>query len=421
VPKMPKVKNYASLFCLLFFAGFLLSMIVPDGADAKGTEATFKKCLKCHPGIQKEMAAKKVHTPFGKFQCSSCHTPHASKYKYLMKDEISGLCRSCHKGEKAAFEKKHSHIPFEEGACLKCHNPHSSENPKLLVARGEQLCFACHSPKEMFSKKNKHDPARKGNCLRCHRPHTSDYEALLQNDPKKICVTCHSVNDEKSRKAHLDYPVQDSLCTSCHNPHGSDRRHLVKDFPHKPFAQKKCGTCHKGLGSKNPQGLKDKEASVCLACHQATGKDFNKINSHVDRGVFCVNCHTPHASDHKHLTKAREGKICFNCHEDVNRQMRDKENQYKHPVLKEGKCSSCHRPHGSNFRLFFGADEFLVCTECHKRHAKFTHPIGKDAIDPRSKRDITCITCHNLMGSPYEFSLRFDRKKQLCIQCHKGY
>jgi predicted CXXCH cytochrome family protein len=72
-------------------------------------------------------------------------------------------------------------------------------------------------------------------------------------------------------------------------------------------------------------------------------------------------------------------------------------------------------------RLFYGDDEFKICTACHERHAKFTHPIGKEAIDPRSKRDIGCITCHNLMGSPYEFALRFDRTKQLCIQCHKGY
>jgi predicted CXXCH cytochrome family protein len=25
------------------------------------------------------------------------------------------------------------------------------------------------------------------------------------------------------------------------------------------------------------------------------------------------------------------------------------------------------------------------------------------------------------MGSRHDFSLRFDRKKELCIQCHKGY
>jgi predicted CXXCH cytochrome family protein len=71
--------------------------------------------------------------------------------------------------------------------------------------------------------------------------------------------------------------------------------------------------------------------------------------------------------------------------------------------------------------LFFLSDEFTVCTTCHKRHAKFSHPVGADAIDPRSKRDITCITCHDLMGSQYEFALRFDRKKELCIQCHASY
>jgi predicted CXXCH cytochrome family protein len=26
-----------------------------------------------------------------------------------------------------------------------------------------------------------------------------------------------------------------------------------------------------------------------------------------------------------------------------------------------------------------------------------------------------------LMGSPHQFALRFDQKKRLCVQCHKGY
>ena len=418
---MPKVKNHISLFYLIFFVVFLFSIIVAPVADAKGIDVAFKKCLECHPNIQKQMAAKEAHAPFRKSQCSSCHNPHASDYEHLVKDEISKLCKSCHKGKSAAFEKKHSHIPFEQGECLKCHKPHSSENPKLLAARGEQLCFGCHSSKEMFSKKNKHNPVKKGNCLKCHRPHTSDYEALLQAGPEQICVKCHSINNKKAIKSHLNYPVQNTRCTSCHSPHGSDRRHLVKNSLHKPFAQKKCATCHNGLESKNPLGMKNKGSSLCLACHQNIKENFDKINSHVDRGIFCVNCHTPHASDQEHLKKAREVKICFNCHEDINRHMKNKKNQHKHPSVKEGKCSSCHRPHGSNFRLFFSVDEISVCTNCHEKHAKFTHPIGENAIDPRSKRDITCITCHNLMGSPYDFALRFDRKKQLCIQCHKGY
>ncbi|MBU4259031.1 MAG: hypothetical protein KKH45_06545, partial [Proteobacteria bacterium] len=89
--------------------------------------------------------------------------------------------------------------------------------------------------------------------------------------------------------------------------------------------------------------------------------------------------------------------------------------------VKKGNCNGCHDPHSSNFRLFLLDKEFTLCTACHKRHATFSHPIGVDAIDPRSKRDITCITCHALMASKHEYVLQFDGKKELCIQCHTSY
>jgi len=93
----------------------------------------------------------------------------------------------------------------------------------------------------------------------------------------------------------------------------------------------------------------------------------------------------------------------------------------RHPMVSEGRCTACHQPHGSNNRLLFAKDEISGCTECHKRHATFSHPVGAKAIDPRNKRELTCITCHDLMGSEFEFTLRFDRGKDLCLQCHKGY
>jgi predicted CXXCH cytochrome family protein len=90
-------------------------------------------------------------------------------------------------------------------------------------------------------------------------------------------------------------------------------------------------------------------------------------------------------------------------------------------MVDKGECSSCHRPHGSNYRLMFADTEITLCTKCHERHATFTHPIGKNTVDPRSKRDITCITCHKLMGSPFEYALRQDRRDKLCLECHKDY
>ena len=421
MPKMPKVKNHTALFYLIFFMVFLLPEIAVHAADAKGTEVGFKKCMECHPGVQKEMDQKGRHEPFKKYQCSSCHNPHASNYEHLAKDEISALCKTCHKGKKGSFGKKYSHSPFEEGACLKCHSPHSSKNPKLLRARGEKLCFSCHAGKEMFSKKNRHDPVKKGNCLSCHSHHTSDYEELVEKSPEQICVTCHTVKNKKTEKSHLYYPVQGADCISCHNPHGSNRTKLIKENSHKPFAGKKCTQCHNPAESTDPLGMKTKGVSVCITCHPSVNEDFKKVNAHVGEGVFCTDCHSPHASDEARLKKAKEKKICTTCHQDTKDRLKDKNNKHKHPLVIEGKCTDCHRPHGSDFELLYSTDEISACVNCHKRHATFTHPVGENTIDPRTKGKIICSTCHNLMGSPYDFALRFDRKKQLCIQCHKGY
>jgi predicted CXXCH cytochrome family protein len=414
---MPKVKNHTFLFYLIFFVVFLLSMTSAHGANAIYTKVGFEKCIECHPKIKKEMTQKGRHEPFKKYQCSSCHNPHTSNHEYLARDEIGTLCKSCHKGKKKSFDKKYSHLPFEQGECLKCHSPHSSKNPKLLTARGEQLCFGCHDDKEMFSKKNEHDPARKGNCLTCHSHHTSDYEELIEKSPERICVTCHTV----MKKYHFNYPVQGADCMSCHNPHGSNRSKLIKENTHKPFAGKKCTKCHNPAGSADPLGMKSKGISVCTTCHPSVKEDFKKVNTHVGEGVFCTDCHSPHASDEAHLKKAKEKKICTACHQDTKERLKDKNNKYKHPSVMEGKCTDCHRPHGSDFDLLYRTDEISACVDCHKRHASFTHPVGKNTIDPRSKGEIGCSTCHNLMGSPHDFALRFDQKKELCIQCHKGY
>ncbi len=420
---MVRRKIHSAFF--LFFCASISALLMADQAYAESTQVTFQKCLKCHPALGQQMASKGAHVPFKKLECSSCHNPHTSNYEHLVKEQIGKVCKSCHEGKKGVFDKKYSHSPFDEGACLKCHEPHSSNKRKLLVAERADLCFGCHAKKEVLSKKHKHDPVKKGKCLTCHSPHTSDHEAMLKRSLTQACASCHSkrIRSKEAKKSHGYYPIQDTKCTSCHNPHASNHNNLIKESSHKPFARKKCTQCHNPPRSTDPLGVKGGGMSVCTACHTSTEEDFRKVNTHVGQGVFCTNCHSPHSSDQAHMKKAKEAKMCTTCHEDTKERLRDKKNKHKHPSVMQGKCSDCHRPHGSNFRLLYGADEIATCTDadCHKRHATFTHPIGKDAIDPRSKAEITCITCHNLMGSRHDFSLRFDRKKELCIQCHKGY
>jgi len=407
---------------LLYICIFLLLALiyaVTGGAHPATAKTSFKKCLECHKDLQKEIKLKGAHAPFKNFNCGSCHNPHASKHKSLVKREIGSLCKSCHKGK--GVKQKFSHDPMEKGNCLECHDPHASKDRNLLVAKGKELCFKCHKAESVFPGKIKHEPARKGLCLKCHNPHGSDDFSLLRKNKEKICLSCHSIETTETKKAHKFYPVSGTECVSCHNPHGAKKDDLIKQNKHKPFAKGNCQKCHNSPEAGNPLGLNKKGALVCLQCHKKVDEDFNKINNHFFDGVFCINCHNPHTSDQSGMKKGVLKKICFNCHQDTTWRMSDKKTKFLHPEVKKGNCNSCHDPHGSNFRLLLANNEFAVCTSCHKRHATFSHPVGDSAIDPRSKRDITCITCHALMASKHEFALRLDGKKELCIQCHTSY
>lgn len=400
---------------------FLLALLLL-GFDAAGAEVRkpgYEKCLTCHVEIKKLVKDKGGHSPFREFRCGSCHTPHSSRQKGLLKEDVASLCRECHRNLKGGMGPGRSHKPFEDGRCLSCHNPHASENPKLLVKRGGELCFGCHPKEGPFKARNVHRPVQEGRCLACHQPHGSQHEALTGKDRTALCASCHAATAGSAAKGHQGVSVAGSDCMSCHSPHGSDRAGLVKSKLHAPFGKQACATCHQGGGGR--EGIKGRGAAVCLSCHEAAGRSFMAVNSHVGEGVYCVSCHSPHASDQERQMRAGQRRVCRACHQDTAMVLQDPKNSKRHPMVNKGQCSSCHRPHGSNNRHMLADNEILSCTGCHKRHAAFSHPIGTKAVDPRSKRDVTCITCHDPMGTPEEYNLRFDRRKTLCVQCHRGY
>jgi predicted CXXCH cytochrome family protein len=403
--------------CIVLLALFLLG---GGAARAEGGRPGYENCLTCHVEIKKLAGAKGGHAPFRDFRCGSCHTPHASREKGLLKEDVAGLCRECHRDLKAGMGLGGAHKPFAEGRCLSCHNPHASENPKLLVKRGGELCFGCHRKDGGgFAARNLHRPVREGRCLSCHSPHGSGREALTTKDRSALCVSCHPATGGAAAKGHQGMAVAGSDCMSCHSPHGSDRSGLVKKNLHPPFAKQSCATCHSGGGGRD--GARARGAAACLSCHQKVGREFMAVNSHVGPGAYCVSCHSPHASDQERMMRSGQQRACRGCHPDTGQALQDPKKATRHPMVNKGKCSGCHRPHGSDNRHMLAGDEITACTGCHKRHAAFTHPVGAKALDPRSKRDVTCVTCHNPMGTSVEYALRLDRRKSLCVQCHKGY
>ena len=48
-------------------------------------------------------------------------------------------------------------------------------------------------------------------------------------------------------------------------------------------------------------------------------------------------------------------------------------------------------------------------------------PVGDKVIDQRTGQMMTCVTCHDPMGSPNRYHLVLSAKKELCTQCHRSY
>ncbi len=126
-------------------------------------------CFGCHRNIKIE-ANKRSHHPIleGKIRCSSCHAPHGSLNKGMVKaDDPQQLCYKCHADKRgpAAWE----HPPVEED-CQNCHNVHGSNHARLLNERIPQLCQNCHDwsrhPGTPYD--NKATFSSRWDCLRCH-------------------------------------------------------------------------------------------------------------------------------------------------------------------------------------------------------------------------------------------------------------
>lgn len=408
---------------LIILSIIITALLTTDFSENKlVTASPLKSCLDCHPTLKDKISEEKAHSPVKDGNCLSCHNPHTSNYKGLLTGTEDILCYSCHKiGKDNSFNQAVIHDPVKNGKCLLCHNPHSSTNDMLLTKKGSEVCFTCHQRDSIISKKESHPLVKKGDCIACHAPHSASNDGLLKKKSADLCSDCHKVKEGQFAAAHVGYPVRESDCSSCHNPHSSDSRNLLKASIHRPVAEKGCTACHNAVSSKEPLTLKNKGVKLCYDCHTDTMKDFEKINSHItgNRENFCLNCHNPHASDNKSLLDKKEERVCFGCHIDTKRRMDAKTTLFKHPKLEN--CSSCHSAHGSDNINFLKAKESESCgiAKCHEQQQVFSHPVGPEIIDPRNKKEMNCITCHNPMGSGYKYNLRLDPDKELCDQCHK--
>lgn len=364
-----------------------------------------ESCFACHE--RKNFSARYNHGPVAQGKCGECHNPHAARYPGLLQDQGAKLCYGCHQRAKAEHSQGKVHQPVRDGKCLECHAPHSSNHAGLLRVSLAEGCFSCHKDLARQAKVA-HAPFAKGQCNVCHQPHQARHGSLLRQEADALCLSCHA--QAQASPGHQGFPRRVTGCLSCHHPHGSDRKGVLRQHLHPPFARKNCASCH---------GSQASGSDTCLSCHQGVKASMLKPHNHMIAGLDngCTQCHSPHAGDDKTMLKRSGNKVCQTCHAETF--ARSAGSLHRHPAI--GSCGECHEVHGSDRVAMLKADGNQVCSTCHLTQGEFSHPVGEKVIDQRTGQPMTCVTCHDPMGTDYQFHLVLSGKKELCVQCHRSY
>jgi predicted CXXCH cytochrome family protein len=409
-----------------FFLVSIFILIMSGSADAqvklKGKIPDL--CFDCHQALKKGQSDEYVHFLFKGGKCTTCHNSHASKTKGLMADEVDALCKGCHKEIKDLLENAIMHGALRENNCTECHVAHSGEVKHLLIKEEKSLCMSCHEDlTPQFRRPYICLPFKEGKCSSCHNSHASPVDNLLASVPNSLCRKCHGPAC-KAGKVSISSAVKDTDCTTCHSGHSSFADGLLGPFGHTAFLEKDCDECHNPIKSAEAISTKMEGSKLCFSCHQRNKSKFEYIDSDVhvkDIQNPCIFCHDHHASSQKNLTKKESG-LCIKCHESTERRTAAMERALRsiqcEPV-KDRKCFECHIPGHSSRPLNYREDEMALCARCHAAQHKISHPLGADIKDPRDGSPLTCNSCHSMHSAGADFMLTHDRKRELCIQCHK--
>ncbi len=196
-------------------------------------------------------------------------------------------------------------------------------------------------------------------------------------------------------------PGQSCTTTECHQG-------IVKHtFRHNPAAAD-CSACHLAVGdpSAHKFALPVSKEELCLRCHQLPAETHGHAPV---RDGKCTECHDPHGSEHKaQLVGDPNRDLCVKCHNATFMQKK-----FVHGPVAVGACVTCHKPHSSDIPKLLSADANTLCKTCHADTGKI--PEGGHV---HKALDQGCVSCHDPHAADHKFQLR-QNAPELCLSCHK--
>lgn len=465
---------------LILLAGIAEAKIHPVPLDSNVDGA---KCLECHEDKSK---GEHVHAAV-EMGCLTCHEVRVTKSKDKKKDDITriklvkptpqGVCLSCHEAMKTGGGNSVVHAPVARN-CMTCHEPHTSANKNLLKqteagGKKENLCLQCHTQGLKVPEKGSRHAALDMGCDTCHVTHKTgeaskrDNRYHLTKDAPALCLDCHDPNDEKLKKAHHDQPIANADCLTCHEAHQSAKPKLAQRFLHNPFESGSCDMCHAAPKDGKVVLTQANVRDLCVTCHEEQAKRIETAKvQHAGAQGDCTACHSAHSSKYSRLLAPDPVSICETCHAD-QAEMHKKSPALHAAAFRDG-CFTCHDGHGGDRPKLLRAsmDGNKLCLECHAPsrrpvydeptntvtifdgavqlppdyflklqplalvnkdmagHPTAAHPVVAtvDRGDPDKKKPMNCLSCHlpHAGVSSGLYVTNTAVSMPLCGRCHTG-
>ncbi len=384
-------------------------------ASSQLSLAAEKTCYSCHDAAATRFKKKNQHAPVAKQDCEACHVRHGFSNMLILKKEGKDLCTTCHTDFDSLVAKgSHVHPAVSEGLCATCHDPHASDLKGLMrVVDGDLACFVCHTAlSDTTVAVKEHSPFMQRNCRGCHVEHSGALPGLLVSDEHTLCAKCHE--PAQTAKSHADKGIVTNglVCSDCHDPHRSSQPALIGENVHEPVSAGTCDACHTGDPvPPSPIGAADSTWDGCSGCHEDIGAKLAMANPHAPAAMGeCFQCHSAHKSDRAALLKGGAAELCQTCHENMTAATLAKSASVHRPVM-EGQCAACHDSHGSNEKALLIKSGDALCTTCHNTE-KFTQSHHLQVAG------VACADCH-LPHASSEPSLLKESAKNTCATCHE--
>lgn len=167
-------------------------------------------CFTCHINKRKWQENSHVHGPVGTGDCTVCHDPHGGEFRFMLwADPKIDICIACHTDKKEITMKKNGFVEhgiISGNGCASCHSPHASDYRFQLNGEINDVCVSCHvkmrgiesgHPVGMHPLSGVLERRRQGRelaCSSCHNPHGEKYQYLLIGSMLggHVCSKCHN-------------------------------------------------------------------------------------------------------------------------------------------------------------------------------------------------------------------------------------